>query len=70
MKCPQCDRQMHNCGNVSGAIFMTFPPSWLETHACHACRVKLTVRGIQEAPADLSFLEGYADITERKENQS
>ncbi len=66
MTCPKCNKTMHSLGNVSGIIFGTYPGAWLETLACHSCRIKITRRVEMNTAADLSFLDNYQDLTEQK----
>jgi hypothetical protein len=62
MKCPECNQEMENLGNVSGMIYTSYPAQWDVVHCCRKCEVKKTERVHGSLPPDMSFLQKYKEV--------
>lgn len=61
MRCPKCNKEMENKGNVTGEIFTSYPAQWDELYVCDNCKTKKSVRvyGHVEQSVDYS---NYTEI--------
>lgn len=44
MKCPKCNNEMTNKGNLSGMVMTSNPPQWDSTYVCGNCNEEVVVR--------------------------
>lgn len=62
MKCPQCQSEMKNLGNVKGIIYTSIPAQWDDTYVCDNCKVKINKRERGVMPTDYSYLSDYKSL--------
>jgi len=60
MKCPKCNVEMENKGNVDNMIYASNPPQWDELYICEKCKLKKTVR----VHGTIDQREDYSTYTE------
>jgi hypothetical protein len=44
MKCPECQKEMVNLGNVFNIVMTSYPVQWDDIYVCHDCKTKTRVR--------------------------
>jgi hypothetical protein len=69
MKCPKCNKEMKNLGNVGGMVFLTYPVQWDDTYVCDSCKIKEKIGNRGEMPPDYSYLEDYKSFTPSHEDK-
>lgn len=66
MKCPKCNQEMENLGNLSGMVYTSNPVQWDNVYICRKDKVKKTVRVHANSPPDYSFVDNYEEVKEQK----
>jgi len=61
MKCPKCNEEMENLGNIENTIYPTYPAQWDDTYICRKDKIKIKKR-VHGKLMDYSFLNGYKEL--------
>lgn len=62
IKCPRCNRNMLEMGNLNNIVYTSDPPQWDEVFVCHVCRVKKIVRVRLKQANKLDWLSLYEEV--------